>query len=170
MSRSGAAGARGALAEFWWQIAEAGRLSPIRRSPLDVLTGNWSLDNSPGYLWMDLLSRLASPYDFNPFNVNPLRRLVDQFVDFDDVRKCQDMHLYVSATNVETGRVRVLFRQEITLDVAMASAGAASALVARRNSPAAQPRAWRADARRYESLRSGAVTTVFLCQSARPRK
>jgi NTE family protein len=122
MYRNGAAGAREALAEFWWQIAEAGRLSPIRRSPLDVLTGNWSLDNSPGYLWMDLLSRLASPYDFNPFNVNPLRRLVDQFVDFDDVRKCQDMHLYVSATNVETGRVRVFSRQEITLDVVMASA------------------------------------------------
>ncbi|MEO1313872.1 MAG: patatin-like phospholipase family protein [Pseudomonadota bacterium] len=122
MYDGGAEGAREALREFWWQVSKSGQNSPLRRSPLDLATGNWSLDHSPGYIWMDMLSRFASPYDLNPIRVDPLRDLVEAFVDFDKVRDCTDMHLFVSATNVETGRVRVFRRNEVTLDVVMASA------------------------------------------------
>ncbi|MCR9085591.1 MAG: patatin-like phospholipase family protein [Rhodobacteraceae bacterium] len=123
MYDNGAAGAREALAEFWWQVSEAGRGSPIQRSPIDIWMGNWSLDTSPGYLMMDLLNRLASPYDLNPFDLNPLRDVVRDFVDFETkVAGEDDMEVFLSATNVETGRVRVFRRQEITLDVVMASA------------------------------------------------
>ena len=52
---------------------------------LDVLLGNWSLDNSPGYLFLDLLSRVASPYDLNPLNLNPLKDLLERTVDFERV-------------------------------------------------------------------------------------
>ena len=86
------------------------------------LTGNWSLDNSPGYLATDILNRLASPYETNPLGLNPLRDLVESFIDFDKVRGSKDMPIYISATNVETGRARVFSREEITLDVVMASA------------------------------------------------
>jgi NTE family protein len=89
---------------------------------MDMMMGNWSLDNSPGYLWMDMLSRLASPYDLNPFDFNPLRDIIDDFVDFDAVAALDDMGIFISATNVETGRARVFHRHEITLDVVMASA------------------------------------------------
>lgn len=122
MYDNGASGAREALADFWHQVSVAGQGSPIKRTPYDMLTGNWSLDNSPAYLFFDMMSRLASPYDLNLLDVNPLRDLVETFVDFDKVAGEQDMAVFVSATNVETGRVRVFHRHEITLDVVMASA------------------------------------------------
>ena len=122
MYDAGAAGAREALEDFWHAVSKAGQTSPIQRSPLDRMLGRWSLDMSPAYLWMDLMNRMASPYDINPLGLNPLRDLVDEFVDFQKVRDCQDMLIYLSATNVETGKVRVFHRDEITLDVVMASA------------------------------------------------
>ena len=42
--------------------------------------GNWSLDNAPVYVMMDLMNRLASPYDINPLRLNPLRDLVARLV------------------------------------------------------------------------------------------
>ncbi|BBI60101.1 hypothetical protein HSBAA_14070 [Vreelandella sulfidaeris] len=53
--------ARQALHDFWQAVSRAGMASPIRRTPMDILTGNWSLDHSPGFIAMDLLSRVASP-------------------------------------------------------------------------------------------------------------
>ncbi|MFY0613222.1 MAG: patatin-like phospholipase family protein [Hyphomicrobiaceae bacterium] len=122
MYDGGGAGARAELERFWHAVSKAGQASPIKRSPMDRLLGNWSLDTSPGYVWLDLMSRVASPYDTNPMGIDPLRDLVDEFVDFDKVRDCEDMPIFISATNVETGRVRVFPREEITADVVMASA------------------------------------------------
>lgn len=122
MYENGAQGARDSLTEFWREVSKAGRTSPIQRSPVDRLMGNWSLDTSPGYVMMDLMSRMVSPYDLNPLRINPLRDLVAEFVDFNKVRDCHDMQIYLSATNVNTGRARIFDRQQITLDVVMASA------------------------------------------------
>ncbi|MEL6410425.1 MAG: patatin-like phospholipase family protein [Pseudomonadota bacterium] len=122
MYDAGASGARKALEGFWRAVSEAGQSSPMKRTPFDVMTGNWSLDANPGYLWMDMLSRLASPYDLNPFNYNPLRKIVDDFVDFEKIAAEKDMGIFISATNVETGRARVFHRHELSLDVVMASA------------------------------------------------
>lgn len=122
MYDGGGEGARQELERFWQAVSRSGQASPIRRSPLDVWRGTWSLDSSLGYIWLDLMNRLASPYDTNPLNINPLRDLVEEFIDFEKVRDCEDMPIFVSATNVETGKVRVFERAEITLDVVMASA------------------------------------------------
>jgi len=122
MYDGGGPGARKALETFWRAVSEAGRNSPMQRTWLDRATGNWSLDNSPGYLFLDILNRLASPYETNPLGLNPLRDLVGSLVDFKKVQDCADMPIYISATNVETGRARVFAREEITLDVVMASA------------------------------------------------
>jgi NTE family protein len=122
MVKGGREGAREALVEFWGAVSRAARASPIQRSFWDVVTGNWGLDYSPGYLFVDLLSRLASPYELNPLNMNPLRNLVAQQVDFDRVRRCDRIKLFVSATNVKTGRVKVFNHEELSLDAIMASA------------------------------------------------
>ncbi|MFG6666211.1 patatin-like phospholipase family protein [Halomonas sp. HNIBRBA4712] len=114
--------ARQALRDFWQAVSRAGMASPIRRSPLDILTGNWSLDQSPGYIAMDLMSRLVSPYQLNPLNINPLRAIVDEHIDFERVRSCDQLKLFVAATNVRTGKQRVFRREEMTLDAVMASA------------------------------------------------
>lgn len=114
--------ARAALHAFWKAVSDAAMGSPIKRSPIDVFMGNWSLDASPSYLFFDLLNRVASPYELNPLNLNPLRDLVEQQVDFETVRTCDKMKIFVSATNVETGRVKVFRRAELTADAVMASA------------------------------------------------
>lgn len=118
----GAEGARAALEAFWRAVSEAGRASPVQRSALARLTGDWSLDDSPSYVLSTMMQRVASPYDYNLFDVNPLRDLVAEHVDFEKVRGCADIGLFLGATNVETGRVRVFEREEITLDAVMASA------------------------------------------------
>lgn len=122
LTRGDAATARTALREFWRAVSQAGMASPVRRTPLDMLTGHWSLDHSPGYIALDLMSRLVSPYQFNPFDINPLRDIVAARVDFERVRACQDLKLYVTATNVRSGKQRIFSREEMSLDAVMASA------------------------------------------------
>ncbi len=114
--------AREALARFWRAVSDAGRASPIQRTWLDQMLGRWSLDFSPGFIAMDLLSRLVSPYDTNPLNINPLRDLVASIVDFERVNRCDTLKLFVSATNVRTGRPYVFKAPHITVDAVMASA------------------------------------------------
>ena len=121
-ARDGRDGAREALENFWRAVSLAGRASPIQRSPIDVFFGNWNLDVSPAYLVFDLMSRLVSPYTFNPLNINPLRQLLDDNVDFDRVRACTELKLFICATNVQTGKVKVFTGSDVTSDSVMASA------------------------------------------------
>lgn len=114
--------ARRVLRQFWEGVSEAGFASLIRRSPVDVWRGVWNLDASPAYLWVDLMSRMTSPYDTNPLNLNPLRDILERLVDFDRVRTCKSIMAFVSATNVETGRPRVFSHDELTVDHVLASA------------------------------------------------
>ncbi len=72
--KGGAAGAREALEAFWRRVSDAARFSPFQRGPLDVLLGRWTLDSSPIYVAMDLMSRLVSPYDVNPHGEESLTR------------------------------------------------------------------------------------------------
>ncbi|POF32624.1 patatin-like phospholipase family protein [Roseibium marinum] len=122
MEAGGEAGARESLENFWYEVSRQAQFSPIQRSPLDVLLGQWSLDFSPSYLYFDVMSRFASPYELNPFNVNPLRDVVANIVDFDRVHNCDAVKLFVSATNVFTGKIRIFTHKEVTLDAVMASA------------------------------------------------
>lgn len=115
-------GARETLENLWRTVSEAGHLSPIKRGPLDIFMGSWGLEYSPGFIASDLMTRLSSPYDLNPLNFNPLERILKKAVDFEAVRACNSVQLYISATNVETGRVRVFEGREVTPDVVMASA------------------------------------------------
>lgn len=118
----GAAGARDALDQFWDTIAEVGRMSPIQREPLERLLGVWRLDGSLSYLIFDHLTRLLSPYQFNPMNINPLRDILRTAIYFEAVRACRDLKLFVCATNVRTGKIRVFTNRELHADVIMASA------------------------------------------------
>lgn len=120
--RGGREAAREALARFWRAVSDAGRTSPIQRTWLDQMLGRWSLDFSPGFIAMDLMSRLVSPYEMNPLNINPLRDLVADLVDFDRVNRCETLKVFVAATNVRTGRPHVFKKPDITVDAVMASA------------------------------------------------
>jgi NTE family protein len=117
----GAPAAREALETFWRKVSEGARFSPFQRSPLDVLMGRWSLDQSPMFLAVDMMSRIFSPYDLNPLGTNPLTPILSEVIDFERVAN-GPIKLFVTATNVHTGRGRVFRNPELTIDVLLASA------------------------------------------------
>jgi NTE family protein len=122
LQQDGPDGARAALEAFWRRVSAAALFSPVRRGLLDALLGTWSLDASPGLAAFDALTRVTSPYQFNPLNLNPLREVLEASADFAAVRRCERMKLFISATNVETGRVQLFDRHGLTADMVMASA------------------------------------------------
>ena len=119
--RGGPEGAREALESLWREVSRAGALySPVRQ---------WSLDRSwPGAAALSGLTfglfsawtRVLSPYQFNPLDFNPLREMLRNCIDFEELVRCDCVDLFVSATNVRTGQVRVFRNEEITPEVVLA--------------------------------------------------
>jgi NTE family protein len=120
-SRGGADGARTALEAYWRRVSRAAAFSPLQRSLLERLTGRWTLDSSPGYLAMDFISRVFSPYDLNPMGFNPLRQVLTESIDFERL-VASPIKLFITATNVHTGRGRIFRNSQITPEVLLASA------------------------------------------------
>ena len=122
LMQNGRQGALDSLERFWTSVSRAGRFAPMIRTPLDVAADRWNMEVQPGYLLFDLVSRFLSPYQFNPLNFNPLLDILDNEVDFDLVRRCDRVKLFISATNVATGKIRVFRNHELTPKAVMASA------------------------------------------------
>ena len=120
--RGGREGARERLHAFWQAVGMKGRFSPFQRTPWDVFLGNWTVTSNPAYAFFDFLSRMVSPAMANPLGINPLREAVEAQIDFANVRACETMRLFISATSVQTGQLRVFSDGEIDVDTVMASA------------------------------------------------
>ena len=120
-AEGGAEGARSSLERFWRRVSRAAALSPLQRSPLDRFMGRWTLDTSPAYIFMDLVSRVLSPYSLNPLDFNPLRRILAESIDCNRLA-ISPIKLFITATSVRTGRGRIFRNAEITADVLLASA------------------------------------------------
>jgi NTE family protein len=120
-TEGGASGARAALDAFWDRVAQAASFSPLQRTPLDRLLGRWTLDSSPVFIGFDLMARVLSPYDLNPGGFNPLKKILDESIDFARLAR-SPVKLFITATNVRTGRGRIFRNAEITPDVLLASA------------------------------------------------
>jgi NTE family protein len=117
----GADGARQALERFWRAVADAAVLSPFRRGPMDVMTGNWTLDYSPVFMAADVAARVISPYDIAPHSANPLEQILENCIDFERLRQAP-IKLFVTATNVRTGRGRLFRNADVSPDALLASA------------------------------------------------
>jgi NTE family protein len=117
----GSDGARAALEAFWRRVSRAAIFSPFRRTPLDMMLGRWSLDHSPIFLTMDLMARVFSPYEMAPWAPNPLLEVLEESVDFARLAK-SPIKLFVTATNVRTGRGRIFRNSEMSPQVLLASA------------------------------------------------
>jgi NTE family protein len=122
LCRGGRAEAQKRLADFWRAASSSGRLPAIQRAVMERLLSFTPLEGTPVQAWFDALSRYFSPYDVNPLNINPLKDLIERFVDFEALRANTDLQLFISATNVQTGHVRIFGREKITADAVMASA------------------------------------------------
>jgi NTE family protein len=118
----GREGAKRALAAFWRRIADVGCLTLLQPSLFDRLTGNHSLETSAAFLLFDLMTRLISPYQFNPYNYNPLRDALTQTIDFEALRSVRcPVKLFLSATNVRTGKIAVFQNDDIGPETVLAS-------------------------------------------------
>ena len=114
--------AREVLASVWRQVSLLSVLSPLQPSPMDRMMGLGNMDFAPGYRMLDMLSRLWSPYEFNTLDINPLRSVLSAEIDFEVVRRCRALKLFVSATNVRRGRIKIFELEELSLDAILASA------------------------------------------------
>jgi NTE family protein len=121
LEAGGRKGAREALLRFWSRVSTLAG-SALLPDPLAALFGKWSLAGSALHAYMDWLGRTLSPYQFNPLDLNPLRDLVASQIDFERVRACRKVRLFVSATNVRTGRLKEFRQHEMSVDAVMASA------------------------------------------------
>ena len=129
ISLGGSDGARAKLEEFWREISLAGMLwSPVRTSPVEAWANWWNgngfhSEASPSFLAFQALTHLFSPYQLNPLDINPLKSVLEKVVDFGNLCKCPiTSRLFLGATNVRTGKIRVFQNAELSADVVLASA------------------------------------------------
>ena len=119
-AHGGVEGAKAALETFWKSVSEASKYSPVQRGPMEMLTGKWTLENSPMYMASEMMMRIFSPYDLNPMGTHPLRQILAETVDFDSLAD-SPIRLFITATNVRTGTGHVFRNAQITPDVLLAS-------------------------------------------------
>lgn len=122
LTEGGREGARTALANFWRRISHSALFSPLQPTLWDRVTHNHALESSPVFVAFDLMTRLLSPYEFNPLNINPLRDVITASVDFDRLHSGCAVKLFLSATNVCTGKVKIFNNAEISAEAVLASA------------------------------------------------
>ncbi len=122
--KNGRQGARDMLAFLWGQIAgiEDFRI-PSWMTGYVLSPGQLSktIEMSVPYMWADLVSRMMTPYAWGPFYQNPLQKIVESF-DFDCVCSEAGPEVFICATNVRSGKVKVFSGDELSSDVILASA------------------------------------------------
>ena len=119
-------GAREALHRYWQTISRLGN-GGMNRYWEPFMFGGKHVEaarraQAPAFESFRVLSSTVSPYQFNPFNFHPLRKVLNEQVDFESLRTCQSTKLFLSATNVKSGKVRVFNTGEMSVDVVLASA------------------------------------------------
>jgi NTE family protein len=120
--KGGPEGARESLATLWRQIGAKAAFSPLRPNLLDQMAGGWNMENNARVMGFDLFTRMLSPYQFNPLDMNPLRELLAEHIDFARLRRNRRIRLLLAATDVESGHARIFRTNEITADAVLASA------------------------------------------------
>ena len=112
MMEGGAEGARAALARLWRSVAE--------QAPVGAYSDDGRMAPGMKVLWH--WTEWLSPQQFNPLDLNPLRAILMQHVDFDALRQRSPIKLFVAATHANSGKLRVFRQREMTADVVLASA------------------------------------------------
>ncbi|MDI1355260.1 MAG: patatin-like phospholipase family protein [bacterium] len=109
------------MEQLWRKIAQTGS-SIFKPSMFDKAYSNGDIHNSPGYMMFNVMSQFLSPYNFNPFNYNPLKDILNSLIDFEELHLYNKKKLFICATNVKTNRAKIFTNKEITVDAVLASA------------------------------------------------
>ncbi|WP_258867918.1 patatin-like phospholipase family protein [Alkalilimnicola ehrlichii] len=118
----GRVGAKTALHGYWRAVSNTARMGPLQAGPLEYLIHGWNRDWSPAYIMLSALTKMASPYQLNPTGFNPLRRLLESHVDFERLRNNKRIKLFIAATNVQSGMLKLFRTHELSVDAVLASA------------------------------------------------
>jgi NTE family protein len=126
VSVGGREGAREKLAEFWREISRTGEMySPVKTMPWEkwLQAYGFQTELSPAYMAFQAMTHLFSPYQLNPFDINPLKDVLLQIVDFEKLSRCnRATRIFLSATNVRSGKIRVFSNPELSVEAVLASA------------------------------------------------
>ena len=109
------------LEELWKKVALSGSFL-FKPGMMDSAYGNGDIYNSAGYMMVNAITQVLSPYNFNPFNYNPLRDILNNIIDFEELHRYNKKKLFICATNVKTNKAKIFSNKEITVDSVMASA------------------------------------------------
>ena len=120
-ARGGAEGARAEMARLWRRVAQAHALSPLQNSPFERWLWGWDIGNTVMWQSLDVVSRLFSPAQLNPFGLNPLRSVVLDILDRKLLANAAAPRLAVGVTDVETGSAVVFENEQVSVDVLLAS-------------------------------------------------
>jgi NTE family protein len=120
LRKGGVEGGRAQLAQFWRSASIDGGYAPVGRGVFEGMLSFWNA--TPAATFLQQTAGMFSPSEMNPLNINPLRDVLAKQVDFAALRASDHLKLFIAATNVETGKVRVFHRQELTCEMVMASA------------------------------------------------
>jgi NTE family protein len=121
--KNGNDGAREMLHKFWENISLAGYLfNPIRPLPWEMFLSGWNMNHSLIYALFQATARGLSPYQFNPLNLNPLKKILEEIVNFQELRSYNSLKMFINTTRIRTGQIRIFYNHELSADVIMASA------------------------------------------------
>jgi NTE family protein len=123
LRKHGRAGAREALDAFWTGLSRLrAPFSPVSMNDARKALDPLGLFKDAAFKWFDLLTSVASPYEFNPWNYNPLREHLGKHVDFRALAADPPLKLFIAATRVSSGTVRVFRERELAIESVLASA------------------------------------------------
>ena len=122
MIKGGKEGARAELKKLWKSVSDLAVGSPLKPLPFEGSVGHYNLDHSPGYLSLHMIQSLLSPYELNPLNINPFRGFVEEFFDFKALNAFNEIKLFLCATQVSTGKLRLFHTEDLSVDTVLASA------------------------------------------------
>ena len=114
--------ARQNLENFWRKVSQYGVFNPMKSSLIDPITSHLhAAHHNLSYTMMNMMQSVLSPYYWNPYNVNPLKTLAEEFFDFESLRHHKEHKVFICATHVYSGKLKIFPNEKITLDTLLAS-------------------------------------------------
>lgn len=107
IKEGGNEGARELLDKYWTVMSDKGKSSIFKPGVKDIMMNKFTMQNSPGFLMFDFMSKILSPYQMNPSNVDPLKDVIEELFDMEALNDYKDVKIFLAATHVYTGKLKV---------------------------------------------------------------
>jgi len=114
--------AREKLAGIWYRVSALGSLGTLQQQFTRMLWGGLPPELSPGNFIGNAWRGLLTPYNSNPLDINPLRKMLEEEIDFEAIARQQEIKVFVSATHVTTGKAAIFTGSRLDARAVLASA------------------------------------------------